>query len=148
MEVYTGQPQDAPFDNIYQTKNYILFDLELSSRASLVVQSVKSLPAMEKTWVWSLGQEDSLEKEMASHPSILAWRTHGERSLAGYSPWGRKESDTTEWLSLHFTSLLRMYAKDTHLGKRYLKKKKNQCSKAYWSKTWGKLKCLLRLNNE
>ena len=46
MEVYTGQPQDAPFDNIYQTKNYILFDLELSSRASLVVQSVKSLPAM------------------------------------------------------------------------------------------------------
>ena len=51
MEVYTGQPQEAPSDNIYQTKNYILFDLELSSRASLIVQSVKSLPAMEETWV-------------------------------------------------------------------------------------------------
>ena len=41
---------------------------------SLVAQSVKSLPAMRETWVWSLGQEDPLEKEMAIHSSILAWR--------------------------------------------------------------------------
>ena len=39
-----------------------------------MAQSVKSLPAMWKTWVQSLGQEDSLEKEMATHSSILAWR--------------------------------------------------------------------------
>ena len=42
--------------------------------ASLVAQTVKNLPAMQETWVWSLGREDPLEKEMATHPSILAWR--------------------------------------------------------------------------
>ena len=41
---------------------------------SLVAQSLKHLPAMQETWVQSLGWEDSLEKEMATHPSILAWR--------------------------------------------------------------------------
>ena len=49
-----------------------------------------------ETWVHSLGREDPLEKEMATHSSILAWRIHGQRSLAGYSSWGRRESDTTE----------------------------------------------------
>ena len=43
--------------------------------ASLVTQSVKNLPAMQETQVQSLGQEDPLEKEMATHSSILAWRT-------------------------------------------------------------------------
>ena len=53
-------------------------------------------------WVQSLSGEDPLEKEMATHSGILAWtRGHGQRSLTGYSPWGRKESDTTEQLSLH-----------------------------------------------
>ena len=41
---------------------------------SLVAQRVKHLPAMQETWVRSLGREDSLEKEMATHSSILAWR--------------------------------------------------------------------------
>ena len=41
---------------------------------SLVAQTVKRLPAMQETWVQSLGQEDPLEKEMATHSSILAWR--------------------------------------------------------------------------
>ena len=43
-------------------------------RASLLTQLVKNLPAMQETWVWFLGQEDPLEKEMATHSSILAWR--------------------------------------------------------------------------
>ena len=42
-------------------------------RASLVAQRLKYLPAMWETWVQSLGWEDSLEKELATHPSILAW---------------------------------------------------------------------------
>ena len=46
---------------------------------------------MQETWIGlGLGQEDPLEKEMASHSSILAWEIHGQRSLAGYSPWGHK----------------------------------------------------------
>ena len=61
----------------------------------LVAQTVKRLPTMQEIWVQSLGWEDLLEKEMATHPSILVWKSHGWRSLVGYSPWGRKESDMT-----------------------------------------------------
>ena len=50
---------------------------------------------MQEIQVSSLSQEDQPEKEMASHSSILAWESHGQRSLAGYSPWDRKESDMT-----------------------------------------------------
>ena len=48
----------------------------------------------------SVGQEDPLEKGMATHSSILAWELHGQWSLAGYNPWGCKESDMTEQLFL------------------------------------------------
>ena len=46
-------------------------------------------------WVQSLGWEDPLEKEMANHSSILAWKIPWTREPGGYSPWGCKESDTT-----------------------------------------------------
>ena len=69
----------------------------------LVAQTVKNSPAMQKTWVWSLGSEDPLEKDMSTHSSILAWRMnpHGQRSLLSCSPWGRKESDMTQRLSMY-----------------------------------------------
>ena len=51
---------------------------------------VKNLPANQETWVQSLGEEDPLEKEMATHSSILAWESHGQRCLVGYSVWGGK----------------------------------------------------------
>ena len=58
---------------------------------SLVAQSVKNLPAVQETWVQFLGWEDPLEKEMATHSSVLAWKnSHGRRSLEGYSPWVAK----------------------------------------------------------
>jgi len=50
--------------------------------------SKKNLPAMQKTLVQSLGWEDPLEKRMAIHSNILAWRIHGQRSLVYYSLWG------------------------------------------------------------
>ena len=65
---------------------------------SLVAQTVLHLPAMQETWVRSLGWEVPLEKEMATHSSTLAGKSHGQRSLVGYSPWGRKELDTNERL--------------------------------------------------
>ena len=49
--------------------------------------------------VRSLSREDPLEKETATHSSILAWKIHGQRSLVGYSLWGREESDMNEQLS-------------------------------------------------
>ena len=57
-----------------------------------MVQLVKNPPAMQETQVQSLGGEDPLEEEMATHSNILAGNSHGQRSLAGYSPWGHKES--------------------------------------------------------
>ena len=127
--------------------------------ASLGAQTVKNLPAMQEMWVQSLGRKDPLEKGMAMHSSILAWRipwaeepgrlqcmgsqraghdwvtnihsrnlhilrlrvpntcrrqwqatpgllpgkSHWPRSLVGCSPWGLKESDTTEWLNFPFS---------------------------------------------
>ena len=67
-----------------------------------IAQVVKNLPATQKIRVRSLGWEDPLEKEMATHCSILAWRMPWTGSLAGYSPWGHKELDTTERLALAF----------------------------------------------
>ena len=57
---------------------------------------VKNLPAMWETWVRSLGWEDPLEKGQATCSSILAY---GQRSLADYSPWVRKELGMTEQLT-------------------------------------------------
>ena len=67
----------------------------------LVAQSVKSLPATWETWVQSLGREDPLEKEMAPAPVFLPGECHGQRNLVGYSPWGHKESDMTEYFHFH-----------------------------------------------
>ena len=65
------------------------------NQVSLVARTVKNLPAMQETWVQSLGQEDPLEKGMATHSVFLPEESHGQRSLGGYSPWGCKESDMT-----------------------------------------------------
>ena len=69
---------------------------------SLVAQTVKHLPAMLETWVQSLGGEDLQEKQWQPPPVFLPGKSHRRRSLVGYSPWGRKKSDTTEWLHFHF----------------------------------------------
>ena len=62
-------------------------------------EAVKNPLAMQEMWVQSLGQEDPLEWEMATHSRIPAWESHGQGSLVGYSPWGCKELDTTEQLN-------------------------------------------------
>ena len=68
-----------------------------------MVHRLKHLPTMWETWVRSLGREDPLEKEMATHSSILAWRIPWMEELGGLQSIGRNESDMTE--QLHFTSL-------------------------------------------
>ena len=66
------------------------------------MQRLKHLPAMRETWVRTLGGEDPLEKEMATHSSILAWRIPWLEELGGLQSTGREESDTTERLPFHF----------------------------------------------
>ena len=68
-----------------------------------MAQRVKCLYAMQETQVQSLGWEDPLEKEMAPLSSILGWKTHGQRSLVGYSPWSHKELDMTEQVIFNST---------------------------------------------
>ena len=73
------------------------------SPSILMAQRLKHLPAMRETQVRSLGREDTLEKEMAIHSSILAWRIPWTEEPGRLPvPWGRKESDTTERLHFHF----------------------------------------------
>ena len=69
-----------------------------------MVQRLKRLPAMWETWVRSLGRENPLEKEMATHSSILAWRVPWTEEPGGLQSTGRKEWDTTE-LHVHFHTL-------------------------------------------
>ena len=73
-----------------------------------MAQMVKNPPAMQETWVQSLDWEDPLENGMA--PVFLPSEFHGQRSLAGYSPWGCKELATTEQLThTHIGELLQFW---------------------------------------
>ena len=61
---------------------------------------------MQESWVQSLGWEDLLEKGTSTHSSVLAWKIHGQKSLADCSPWGHKVSEMAEQLSLSLLLLL------------------------------------------
>ena len=84
-------------ENRYFFKNHKFCDLilhpycNLYLGASLVSQMVKNLPAVQETWVWSLGREDCLEKEMATHSSILACKIPWIEEPGSYSPCGCKQ---------------------------------------------------------
>ena len=71
-----------------------------------MTQTVKNLPAKQETQVLSLGWEDPLEKEMATHSTILAWRIPWTEEPVGlHSPWGHKASDITEAINTPTTGL-------------------------------------------
>ena len=79
---------------------------------------------MQETWFWSLIWEDSLEEAQQPTPEFLPGASHGQKSLADYSPWGCKGLGTTEQqstaqvaLNNHFTTILRKTAKDTFWGR-------------------------------
>ena len=78
---------------------------------TLVTETVKNLPAMRKTQVWSLGQEYPLEKGTAIHSRILAWRTPRIEELCGCGPWGRRVRHdwVTDIITFSFSSLTRLH---------------------------------------
>ena len=75
-----------------------------------MAKKVKNLPAVQEIQIQSLRGEDPLKKEMAIQPppAFLPGKSHGQKSLVGYSPWGCKESDTTQRLSLSLFRLIKM----------------------------------------
>ena len=73
----------------------------LPNGASLVAQRIKHLPAMQETWVRSLGWEDPLEKEMATHSSILAWRIPWTEEPGGLQSMGSQRVGQ-DWVTSHF----------------------------------------------
>ena len=92
--------------NAKKKGTYFLLNYEnLRSNSSLVVQTVKNPPAMQETRVWSLGQKDPLEKGMATHSSILAWRIPWTEEPGGLqSMWS--QSIGYDWATNSFTSQL------------------------------------------
>ena len=74
--------------------------------ASLVTQTVKRLPAMRETRLDSWVGKIPWRRKWQSTPALLPGKSHGQRSLIGYSPWGHKESDRTERLHFHFLILI------------------------------------------
>ena len=66
-----------------------------------MAQTVKNLPAIQKTWVRSLGREDALEKEMATHPSILAWRIPWTEEPGGLQSMGSQRDISNSHTHTH-----------------------------------------------
>ena len=73
-----------------------------------MAQTTRRLPKMQGTWVRSLGREDPLEKEMATHSILLPGKSRGRRRVVGYSPWGHKQLYRTERLNFHFHIMTKM----------------------------------------
>ena len=71
-----------------------------------MAQTVKNLPAMQETRFQSLGQKDPWRREWLPTPISLPGEFHGMGSLAGYTPWGHKQSDSTEQLTLSLSIVL------------------------------------------
>ena len=71
--------------------------------ASLVAQTVKNPPAMRETWVWSLGREDALEEDMATHSSVLAWRVPWTEEPGGLQSTGSPRAGH-DWATNSFIS--------------------------------------------
>ena len=116
-----GTCQGSEWFNLLPSKFYAWFN---SSYDSLVAHMVKNLPAMQETWVHPWVRKIPWRRAWQPTPLFLRGESHGQRSLVGYSPWGHKVPNTTEWLTLftffqEWVSLLRTYTEDwskPHLG--------------------------------
>ena len=86
-----------------------LFSILWASQVELVVRMHLPMQEMKQTQVQPPGREDPLETEMATHSSVLSWTTHGQRSLVGYNPWGQRELDTTEIMSVLLCTLCKTW---------------------------------------
>ena len=92
----------TPLQKAGSNGSYQMTSTVLGTRASLVAQVVKKLPSMQETCVWSLGREEPLEKRMATHSSILAWRIPWTGEPSGLQSI-RSQRVRQDWVSNIFT---------------------------------------------
>ena len=104
--------------------------------APLVAQAVKNLPAMQEARVWSLGREDPLEKGWLPTPVFLPGEFHAQRGLVGYSPWGCKKLDMTDWLTISLFLKGLKFCSQTDFKD---SSKEDSLSSASWHVTWSEL---------
>ena len=130
--------------DLYLKKNqtdssYIYIYIYIKSRASLVAQTVKNLSAVQETQVWSAVRKIPWRRKRQPTPVSLPGKSHGQRSLVGYSPWACQGLDMTDWLILSYNQnlpppgILWRYPKDPEI----------KVSKFLW---WVK-KCLKHQNH-
>ena len=79
-------------------QNRLLVMILMGFPSDSVVKNLLAMREMQEMGVWSLGREDPWRRAWQPTPVFLPGESHGQRSLAGYSPWGQKQSNTTEWL--------------------------------------------------
>ena len=106
----------------------------------------KNLPEVQETWVQTLGQEDPPEKGKATHSRILTWRIPWTEEPGGYSPWGQKESDITEWLTSPFSASCKSSRKtDGEAASRQQGEHSIGLARAWgpWGTLWHRLHSLL-----
>ena len=90
----------------------------------------------QETRVWSLGREDPLEKEIATHSVFLLGKSHGQRSLANYSPWGPEESHTTAVTEYAHVSATRAHTWERKLNENMVLSTKKTLFKNKWYLSW------------
>ena len=84
---------------------FLLSQIFIRHLISLMAQMLKHLPTMQEAWVQSLGGKIIWRRKWQSIPVLVPGKSHGCKRVVGYSPWGLKESDTTEQLHFHFNHI-------------------------------------------
>ena len=101
------------FHSESQAGEFFLWRLQYCNRSSLVVHMVMHLPTVQETWVWSLGREDPLEKEMATHSSTFAWKIPWREGLGRLQSMGSQRV-RHDWAISFFLSHLYGKMKKRH----------------------------------
>ena len=123
-------------DGRNETRKSLLFSRKVMTNLDsvlkcFVAQLVKNPLSMQETWAWSLGWEDPLEKGKATIPVFWSGEIHGV-----YSPWGGKESDTTEKLSLHYSADKDLYSQVNDLSSGHIWLWELNCKEGRMPKNW------------
>ena len=99
---WTEEPGELPSGELKRVGHDWATTTTTTTKTSLMAQMLKTLPVRQETWFNPWVRKIPWRREWKPIPEFLPGEFHGQKSLVGYSPWGHKESDMTEQLTLHF----------------------------------------------